>query len=187
LALALLVIGCAPALCEELLFRGLTLHALEGLGTRRAILCSGLLFALMHGQISALPVHLALGALLGAVLVGYGSLWAPMVFHAAFNGFTLLIAYLFRGAAETAQSVAPAPGLVEALGAMLPVLAICGGLAAALIWFPMRAAMRKSPPALFAPSGAGLSRPARLLMIFLLALFALQYVGNILFAIRVAA
>jgi membrane protease YdiL (CAAX protease family) len=97
---AILVSGVSPAVCEELLFRGFILFALEPLGGAAAITLSGLMFALMHGSIIALPVHLILGVTLGLLAYGTNSLPLAMAYHFTYN--TLLV-LLDRAAANASQ------------------------------------------------------------------------------------
>ena len=181
--LSLLVIGVTPALCEELLFRGLVLPSLERMGTHPALLLSGLLFALMHGQITALPAHLLLGLILGYLLIGYGSLWAPMLFHAAYNGITMLFAYAQRDLAleqlEQSANGLPALPAAEVIAGVVPALLVAGLAAAALLWLPLRQAARwKNPPPRFAPSGKRLPAGAKALLAVLIAYFLFAYGTN---------
>jgi membrane protease YdiL (CAAX protease family) len=159
----------------------MTLTALEKLGTRRAVCLSALVFALMHGQIGALPAHLALGLILGWLMVRCGTLWAPMLFHAVYNGGTMLAAYLAQGARSVAEPAESVP-LVTDLPYLLIMLAALGGLVALLLIRAARAAAKENPPPRFEPlPGVRLSAGARVLLGTLLALFALQYVANIFY------
>ncbi|MCL2544803.1 MAG: CPBP family intramembrane metalloprotease [Clostridia bacterium] len=181
--LSLLVIGITPALCEELLFRGLVQPSLERMGTRRALLLGGLLFALMHGQITALPAHLLLGFVLGALLVGYGSLLAPMIFHAAYNGVTMAFGYVQRNAAleqaERSASGLPDLSAAELIAGVAPVLIVAGLATVAFIWLPMRWAARKNPPPRFEATGERLPPAAKVLLVILLLYFVFTYAMNI--------
>ncbi|MCL2812322.1 MAG: CPBP family intramembrane metalloprotease [Clostridia bacterium] len=180
--LSLLVIGIAPALCEELLFRGLLLPSMERLGTRRAMLISGLLFALMHGSITALPAHLLLGFVLGYLLVGYGSLLAPMLFHAAYNGAVMLLAYAQQSVALD-QLEQPTFTAAEVAASVVPMLCVAALIAGALIWLPMgRAARDKNPPPHYEPSGKRLPAGAKALLVLLLLYFVFIYVANMMMA-----
>jgi len=90
-ALVLLAIGLAPALGEELLFRG---FLLRWLATRTsgpaAVLGSAALFGALHLD----PVHgvaaFLLGAYLGALAWHAGSVRGPMVCHAVNNTLAVL-------------------------------------------------------------------------------------------------
>lgn len=179
---AAVVIGCIPALCEEWLFRGVVMHSLEQAGTRQALVLSALLFALMHGQITGLPAHVLLGFLLGLLLIGHGSMWAPMIFHGVYNGATMLLSYVLSlnassAAPSNAMSALDADTLSFAalLPSALPLLVWLGGLMAFLLYFPMRKSVRHRarpvPRALARP----LSLAAWMLICATLALFLYQY------------
>lgn len=144
LAVALLAMAVVPALCEEWFFRGMLFAALEPRhGTRGALLLSALAFALMHGSLSSLPVHLLLGLLLGALLVGTRSIAAPALYHGAHNAVTLVAGFLLARAAPDEASVqaalAFAPALLTLLFAMLLLFAL-------LLALPLRARERAGGP-----------------------------------------
>lgn len=81
LLLGSLVIGLAPALAEELFFRGAMQGAYARLKPWVSILVVGVLFGMLHGQISALPGHVLLGVLLCALVYWTGSIWPSMLLH----------------------------------------------------------------------------------------------------------
>ena len=120
LPLDLIMIALLPAVCEEIMFRGLILGAYERRGTSQAILISALLFAGLHGSVSGLPAHLMIGAALGFTAVSTGSLLPPMVLHAAYNAITVISAY-------------SAPAANDISATMLEQLGGAVGVAAAII------------------------------------------------------
>lgn len=70
-----------PALCEELLFRGVICRSLMNYGSRTAILVSAVLFALMHTNLGQLLYAFAAGLLLGWIYVRSGSLKLAVLLH----------------------------------------------------------------------------------------------------------
>jgi membrane protease YdiL (CAAX protease family) len=96
------VIAIIPGIFEELLFRGPILSAYERGGSRRAILVSAILFAMLHGSLEGLPVQFMMGVVLGFVVVSTGSIYAGMMIHTTYNAAYVLISYLVRGAAGEA-------------------------------------------------------------------------------------
>jgi hypothetical protein len=117
LLLAFASLALAPALGEELLFRGLLLRAaLPRLGARWAIVLSAAAFGLVHLDPVQSPAAFALGIYLGAAALAAASLWAPVLCHGANNALSLLAA---RFAPEL-----EAPGPLALLG-------LCGALGAA--------------------------------------------------------
>lgn len=96
LLLAVFAVAVLPGICEELLFRGVVLSAYEAGGTRRALMISTALFAVLHGSVQGLPVQLAIGLVLGLAVCFTGSLYTGMMIHTAYNAFILLINYVNR-------------------------------------------------------------------------------------------
>lgn len=97
------------------------LGALEALGTRRAVLISALLFALLHGTLVALPVHFLMGLMLGYLAFAYDSLYAAMAFHIVYNASIVFMAALSEPTAA-AQEAIGAQSMFAALGGWSGVL-----------------------------------------------------------------
>jgi membrane protease YdiL (CAAX protease family) len=89
----MLVAAVAPAVCEELFFRGLLMPSLERYGAGFAVAISGVLFALMHVEIAALPIHLILGLTLSFVAYATRNVFVPMIIHASYNATLILLQY----------------------------------------------------------------------------------------------
>jgi membrane protease YdiL (CAAX protease family) len=86
---ALAVVG---PIVEELTFRGLGFSLLRRFGPWTAILGIGVLFALWHGLVQALPVLFVFGAGLAWLRNRTDSIYPGMVLHMVFNGLALLLA-----------------------------------------------------------------------------------------------
>jgi membrane protease YdiL (CAAX protease family) len=90
---ALFTLAFVAPVTEEALFRGLLLRGF----TRRwgrwpALVLSSALFALFHLNVwQAVPAFVA-GLYLGGLFLATGSLWAPVVAHAVFNGLPVALA-----------------------------------------------------------------------------------------------
>jgi sodium transport system permease protein len=90
---AILVMALAPAICEELAFRGFILSGLRRLGGNwPAIALSSALFGLAHGVIQQSASAALLGLVLGYVVVRGGSLWPAIALHFAHNSLTVMLA-----------------------------------------------------------------------------------------------
>lgn len=90
---------------EELLFRGLILRKLcRVMPAAVAIGLSGAAFALIHGNLYQLSFTLPMGLFLGFLAWRFQSLWASILFHAAFNfsNYPLRIAEYFGVPSESA-------------------------------------------------------------------------------------
>ncbi len=94
LAFSALCAAVIPALCEELLFRGLIQGAIiRRLGDRSAVWLTSLLFALMHFTLLGFPVLLVIGLLLSRLMVIGKTLLLTMAFHAMYNFSVLSLNY----------------------------------------------------------------------------------------------
>lgn len=83
--LAVPTVALLPALCEELLFRGILGTELDRRGAWRALLVGSLLFALIHFDLANLPVYFFAGLLLTLTVYATDSLIAAMLVHALYN------------------------------------------------------------------------------------------------------
>jgi membrane protease YdiL (CAAX protease family) len=89
---ALSIIAVAPAILEELAFRGLILPSLaEHVGTWGAISASAVMFATLHLSLNRMPFLIVMGFLLGWLRVRSGSLLPPMAMHFVHNASAALL------------------------------------------------------------------------------------------------
>ena len=87
----LLASGVLAPICEELFFRGYLMGVFTRFGRGRAVVSSALLFSLAHGVDMAFLPRALIGALLGAMTVRTGSLFAAMLVHGCYNIAIILI------------------------------------------------------------------------------------------------
>ncbi|NNJ25856.1 ABC transporter permease subunit/CPBP intramembrane protease [Alienimonas chondri] len=139
LPLVLACVAIAPAVCEEVAFRGFVLTGLKvPFGAVWAIVASAVTFGFFHvvkdlGMFDRLIGTTLLGLLLGWVRVRTDSLWPGMLLHAVSNGALLTIASYKEQLGErfdievTEGAHLPAPVLLAALG--------CVAVGAACVWF----------------------------------------------------
>ncbi len=93
LGLLVLCVAVAPALCEELAFRGFILSGCRNLGSDwRAIVVSALFFGATHAFLQQSINACLLGIVLGYLAVRSGSLLPGVVFHFLHNAMTVLSA-----------------------------------------------------------------------------------------------
>jgi membrane protease YdiL (CAAX protease family) len=89
LSVILIAVVAAP-LTEELIFRGCLYGILRQIGGKFvAIAVSSLLFALIHGHAPSLAGLVILSVGLSLLYEKTGSLWAPILLHAAFNSLSI--------------------------------------------------------------------------------------------------
>lgn len=100
-----LTYGLLPAFCEELVFRGILCAEYEEQGILYAAVVSSLFFALLHFDLTALPVYLFAGFLLALVLYITRSTLAAMVVHLGYNLFGVLAQAGLSGYCRSTGSV----------------------------------------------------------------------------------
>jgi len=124
---SVVAIAAAPAICEELLLRGIVLPALRpALGAVGAIVASAALFAFIHMDLYRAAFTFTLGLALGILRVRTGSLLAPVLAHALVNTITFVAAPLTDDNLAGGLP-APRPGLglsLLAAGVVITVLLI---------------------------------------------------------------
>lgn len=91
LLLVLAAAALAPAVCEEFLFRGYVLSALDRPGRRGlAVVLSSLAFGGLHMIPQQVFYATLLGLVLGLLVIRTGSLWPGLVFHFSFNALSVI-------------------------------------------------------------------------------------------------
>ncbi|MBQ4227903.1 MAG: CPBP family intramembrane metalloprotease [Clostridia bacterium] len=80
-----------PAVCEELLFRGMLLSAWEEKGSIRAMLIVTVWFTMMHGSIESIPAQFIGGLIMAFLVICTDSLFAGIVYHTVYNALVLII------------------------------------------------------------------------------------------------
>ncbi|MBQ8911644.1 MAG: CPBP family intramembrane metalloprotease [Clostridia bacterium] len=74
-----------PAVCEELLFRGVILAEYRSLGQGNAVVISAVCFAMLHFSVTNFPVYLFVGVLLGVITLASRSVIPAMLLHLLSN------------------------------------------------------------------------------------------------------
>ena len=135
---AMLVIALLPAICEELVYRGM----LYGGYRRRSIwmgaLMSGLIFGLMHGNLNQMMYALLMGFVFALIDEITESTVSSMIMHFLVNGTSVALVYLMNYAkssgGELAKMFAESEAQAENLGwpDLLPygILGLIGGYVA---------------------------------------------------------
>lgn len=110
LLLSVAAIALVPALCEEIVLRGVVLTSLKpALGAAGAVAASSLLFALIHDPYRR-PFTFVVGIGLGLLRVRSGSLTPPVLAHAALNTITFLAAWALDDPLRDVTDPRPALG-----------------------------------------------------------------------------
>ena len=88
----ILLMAVAPAVFEELAYRGFILSGLEGMRNRwHAILITSVLFGIAHFAIQQAIITFVIGMILGVIAIETRSLIPCMLYHATHNSITVLL------------------------------------------------------------------------------------------------
>jgi membrane protease YdiL (CAAX protease family) len=133
-------IAVAPAVCEEMLFRGLLTPVFRrAMGSTLAIVLSAALFGVIHvdgmrdgtSVYYRVPFAFVLGILLGKLRLDTASLWPSIIAHATLNATTFLVVIFV----EEPKGVLPDPQPLVAIGMLF-----VGSTVATLLMKQIRAA-----------------------------------------------
>lgn len=104
-AIAFLSIAIIPALCEELVFRGVMMPLLAKMtrNIHAAVWITAILFSLIHVQFYGFLPRMIMGALLGYFVVWSGSLWSSILAH-FINNATAFFMFQYFGTLETPEN-----------------------------------------------------------------------------------
>ena len=91
---SLFLIAVIPAVCEEVLFRGLIQRGLERMGAGWSILLSGLLFGLFHFDFQRFAAQTIIGIIAAYLVYRTGSIFNGMLLHFMNNGLLTLLMHL---------------------------------------------------------------------------------------------
>lgn len=129
--ITLLIVALLPAVCEELLFRGLIFSSLQGsVKTSLAIFLTGFMFALYHMDFIRLAPTLILGILFTLALYRTGSILIPITMH-FINNSTGVVFLFYPDTAEKLNLAALLTGnpvLQTVIYLLLSILLITAGV-----------------------------------------------------------
>jgi hypothetical protein len=95
------MIGVLPAVCEEILNRGIMLRAYENRGTVKALIITGIFFGIFHFDITNFLGPAVLGAMLGFYAIRTNSIFAAMFGHFLNNTIAEIWTYIGRDQPST--------------------------------------------------------------------------------------
>lgn len=113
--LVYVVISClAPAVFEELLFRGVIASGLKERGFKVALFVSAAIFTFMHGNAEQTIHQFIVGLVLGYVFIKSGNLWLGVIIHFFNNFISVTEMFLFNvfsstGAQDVVEDVTTTP------------------------------------------------------------------------------
>ncbi|MFN8277920.1 MAG: type II CAAX endopeptidase family protein [Chitinophagales bacterium] len=124
-----IAVAFLPALSEEIFFRGIIMNVLTGTnGRTAAIVFSGLLFSLMHGEFNNFLAIWWMGIILGYLYTFSGSLWTSILAHFT-NNFLMI-------AGKMAAEIGWIPReITDDQSAPIGIIIIAGSIMCALLYF----------------------------------------------------
>ena len=114
----------APALFEELLFRGTILSGLKELGLKAAVILSAVIFTFMHGNPEQTVHQFIIGVVVGYIFFKTGNLWIGIIVHFFNNFISVTQAYVMTWFVDPATLSAPAQVTVKGLVVDVVIAAI---------------------------------------------------------------
>ena len=103
------LVALVPAVCEEIMFRGLLLNGLARCGKHLAIILSALIFTLMHGSPDQTVHQFILGIVFGYIVYFTGNLYLTIIIHFTNNFAVLVVNFVYNlingAAATSAESI----------------------------------------------------------------------------------
>lgn len=121
---SLFVIAITPAICEEVMFRGVIMNAYEKISKRKAIIYSAVLFGIFHINIQNLVGPILLGIIFGITVYKTNSIYAAMIGHGLNNAIAVTIGYFAMKAEilmDTSGIDMPIDGLETQLDSLFQV------------------------------------------------------------------
>jgi membrane protease YdiL (CAAX protease family) len=100
LLVGMFFIAITPAICEEMMHRGLLLSAYEKRGTLKAIVITSLFFGIFHFDITNLLGPIFLGLVIGYYVIRTDSIFAGMLAHFLNNAIAEFFQYFARNNIE---------------------------------------------------------------------------------------
>lgn len=96
-----------PALIEEMALRGIIMQQLRRYGDLFAIICSALIFGLMHCNLMQIPFAVIAGIAIGYAVVVTESIWTGVIIHFLNNAFSVTVSLIneFYGLESTAYII----------------------------------------------------------------------------------
>lgn len=94
--MGILIVAVTPAICEEMLHRGLLLKGYEIRGSIRAVFITAIFFGIFHMDLTNLVGPIFLGILIGYYVIRTNSIFAGMLAHFMNNTIAESISYYYR-------------------------------------------------------------------------------------------
>lgn len=131
LIIGIFVIAVSPAICEELLHRGILLRAYEKRGSIKGVVITAIFFGIFHFDLTNLLGATFMGLLIGYFVIRTNSILAGMLAHFLNNFFYEVLQYFSRNSEPVQKNIAVS---LEEIG-YLVLFGVCCLIA---MWFLLR-------------------------------------------------
>lgn len=117
----IVVIAIVPAVCEEMLFRGLlqSFFSRRGMNAHLAVWLVSIIFGVVHFQFAGIFARIFLGAVLGYLFHYSRTLWLPIVVHALNNAGSVILYFVQYNLTGSTDSTDPEFNLIILSAALL--------------------------------------------------------------------
>lgn len=96
LAMWILMLGITPAICEELVMRGIILSNYKEINIHKAALMNGLMFGILHMNLNQFFYAALLGVIMAYLVYYTKSIFTSMFLHFLINSFSATLNWLIR-------------------------------------------------------------------------------------------
>ena len=103
--ISLISMAVLPAVCEELVFRGVLVNCLKEKGHTFAIIMSSVMFSMFHFSLSQLIYPLCFGIILSIVYLKTKNILFPILLHFINNALTISIQYFSTSTSTFTHSI----------------------------------------------------------------------------------
>ncbi len=122
LAKMIFTIGITPAICEEVIMRGVILDGYRGMSIRKAALMNGFLFGIFHMNFNQFSYAFLMGIVLTYVVYATDSLFAGIVIHFVNNTWSSLTTAIDHPALNLVNNILNTTG--GPIGILMVVLSV---------------------------------------------------------------
>ena len=136
------IMALTPAICEELVMRGVVLSEYKYKTTFKAAIMNGIIFGLMHLSGQQFLYAAILGFVFAYIVRVTGSLFSTMIVHFVFNGFNMTVSY-FATTFQSDAALDTAPMTVDAFLSAIVTLSIISVVSGVIIWLLIRCMKKK--------------------------------------------
>ena len=124
LSFGIFAIAIVPGFVEEFIYRGIIFQSYQKYSWKKAVLLSGFLFGIMHGNFNQFLYAWVLGMIFAVVVEVTDSILSTMIMHFMINGTNVVMAFLLEKYYElfgssSAEAMAQSSGQLEIMDVLL--------------------------------------------------------------------